>query len=374
MDPPMPWEERTDYRSVSGVAQFLSGDRLDIKFAVKEVLRESAHLRRSTWTRLKRLGRYLKRVPRYVTMFRWQTKGTRVMKIGVDASHAGCQRTRKSTSGVLITNGHHMLCDQSATQGRVRLSSGEAEYAAMVKGVAEGLFVKNILKFLGENVELELETDSTAAIGTARRLGAGKKMRHMETEAFFLQGLIRQKEISIKKKLGTEHPPDIATKHLPWSQMVKLLGMLDVKLLTLAGLAVLPGAEAQVVQRHYQRAATAVAEMRKKGSGASFVDWVQFTLACYGACVLCATLLRQLAVLGQALGGCGAPRALVQRSGDADAELVMLTSPSGEKAHLYESCKALAHLKPQKVKRWPVCVKCLEEKERQIDSKKQKDG
>ena len=68
------------------------------------------------------------------------------MKIGVDASHTGCQRTRKSTTGVLITLGHHLLCDQSATQGRVRLSSGEAEYAAMVKGVAEGLFVKNILK------------------------------------------------------------------------------------------------------------------------------------------------------------------------------------------------------------------------------------
>ena len=60
-------------------------------------------------------------------------------------------------------------------------------------------------------------------------------------------------------------------------------------------------------------------------------------------------------------------------SGDADQDLVMLTTPSGEKAHLYESCKALAHLKPQKVKRWPVCTKCLEEKEVRIDAQRQKE-
>ena len=70
------------------------------------------------------------------------------------------------------------------------------------------------------------------------------------------------------------------------------------------------------------------------------------------------------------MGGYGAPRAR-SCSGDPDQDLVMLTTPSGEKAHLYESCKALAHLKPQKVKRWPVCTKCLEEKEVRIDARKQ---
>ena len=152
--------------------------------------------------------------------------------------------------------------------------------------------------------------------------------------------------------------------------MSKLLGMLGVKLLTLAGAAVLPVAEAQVVQRHYQRAATAVAEMRRRSGGADFVEVAKTLLACYGMCVLAVTLLKQGLALGQALGGYGASRA---RSRDVDGdELVMLTTPSGEKAHLYESCAALAHLKPQKVKRWPVCVKCLEEKERQTDSKKAK--
>ena len=38
-----------------------------------------------------------------------------------------------------------------------RLSSAEAEYSALVKGVAEGLFVHSIMRFLRKEVELETE-------------------------------------------------------------------------------------------------------------------------------------------------------------------------------------------------------------------------
>ena len=111
----------------------------------------------------------------------------------------------------------------SSTQTTVRLSSGEAEYAALVKGAAEAIFIRNLLRFMWEEEEIELESDSTAAIGAVKRIGPGKRLRHVEVELFFLQQLVRQGVIAIVKRDGKNHPPDICTKHLAWPDIKRLL-------------------------------------------------------------------------------------------------------------------------------------------------------
>ena len=88
----------------------------------------------------------------------------------VDGNHAGCVRTRKSTTCVIVRLAAHMVQDLSETQGTVRLSSCEAEYAALVRGSQEGLYVKNLLRFFGRSGEVELESDSSSAVGTFCRL------------------------------------------------------------------------------------------------------------------------------------------------------------------------------------------------------------
>ena len=120
--------------------------------------RDAGEPRADAWTRLKRLGRYLLKAPRYILVFRWQ-KPTSKIKVTVDASHAGCVRTRKSTTCVVVRLGNHMIQDLSETQGTIRLSSGEAEYAGLVRGSQDGLYVKNLLRFFGRSAEVELETD-----------------------------------------------------------------------------------------------------------------------------------------------------------------------------------------------------------------------
>ena len=74
-----------------------------------------------------------------------------------------------------------------------------------------------------------------------KRIGPGKRLRHVEVELFFLQQLVRQGVISIVKRDGKNHPPDICTKHLAWPDIKRLLAMLDVRLLTLAGVNLLAG-------------------------------------------------------------------------------------------------------------------------------------
>ena len=80
---------------------------------------------------LKRLGRFLIGRTRYVILFRRQ--GERVaLHTQVDTDHAGCLKTRKSTSGGIPKLGRHTIRTWSLTQAEIALSSGEAEYYGVV--------------------------------------------------------------------------------------------------------------------------------------------------------------------------------------------------------------------------------------------------
>lgn len=130
-DPPLQGREVREHRGGVGTAGFLAGDRTDVKYSVKEIQRDGAKPRRSTVQKMKRLARYIQRVPRYVNVYRWQRvkRGVRRKLQGaVDADHAGCKRTRKSTHCVILRIGGHVLTDFSATQaGLPALSRGEPE-------------------------------------------------------------------------------------------------------------------------------------------------------------------------------------------------------------------------------------------------------
>lgn len=240
--------EVREHRGGVGTGGFLAGDRIDIKFPVKEVQRDGALPRRSSVRKMKRIARYLKRVPRFVNVYRWQKvkRGVRRKLQGaVDADHAGCLRTRRSTQCIIMRVGKHVLLDQSQTQpGLPALSSGESKYRGLTRCAVEALYVRNLLRFLRLESEIELETDSSAAKGCSGRLGAGKRMRHLEVQNFFLQGLIKERQVTVKKVKGTEQIADLGMKHLSWPTMVTLLQMMDVKLLTLGGVSILPTCEA----------------------------------------------------------------------------------------------------------------------------------
>ena len=53
-----------------------------------------------------------------------------------DSDHAGCVRTRKSTSGGVITHGRHVLKTYSKGQAVIALSSAKAEYYGLVSAMS----------------------------------------------------------------------------------------------------------------------------------------------------------------------------------------------------------------------------------------------
>ena len=58
--------DSTLYRAIAARANYLSQDRSDIQFAVKELSRKMSNPNELDWLKIKRLAQYLFRVPRIV--------------------------------------------------------------------------------------------------------------------------------------------------------------------------------------------------------------------------------------------------------------------------------------------------------------------
>ena len=125
-------EQHSHFRFFSMRAAFLAEDRADLKFPTKELARCMSAPTTVAWDQLRKLGRYLVQAPRVVQIFRRQKRPS-VMTIYSDSDHAGCLRTRRSTSASVVMLGTHCLKVSSTTQVPIALSSGESEWYALVK-------------------------------------------------------------------------------------------------------------------------------------------------------------------------------------------------------------------------------------------------
>ena len=108
--------------------------------------------------------------------------------------------------------GKHTMKHWSSTQASIALSSGEAEFAGLIRGAGQGLGYQALLRDLGVGAPLRVWTDSTAAIGICTRQGLGK-LRHLDTHTLWIQQAVRTNRVDLKKVLGEKNPADLLTKH-----------------------------------------------------------------------------------------------------------------------------------------------------------------
>ena len=85
------------------------------------------------------------------------------------------------------------------------LSSAEAEYMAMIKGVHEALALRIILLEMNIESIIEIFTDSSAAKCSAEKPGL-MHMRHMQLRELFLKQIVQQGMVIITK-LGKQENP-----------------------------------------------------------------------------------------------------------------------------------------------------------------------
>ena len=139
----------------------------------------------------------------------------------VDADWAGDPKTRSTSGGVAIGpcfTGQHW----SVTQATVSLSSTESE---ITKGCIEALCVKHLLEHqTARPFNIEVWTDSSSAKAIMQRLGPGRRAKHLEVQAMWVQQLAKIDLISLIK-LNTL-VAGLLTIHVPRAVFDKLAGMM----------------------------------------------------------------------------------------------------------------------------------------------------
>ena len=220
---PVDAETHKLYRRMVGKLLWLTNVRNDIMFAVKELSRGLQQPTLLHMNKLKHLLRYLAGTKTLAETLRPNrqllldpSKTAIDINTFVDSDWAGCNTTRKSTSGCALFVLGVNLCGISRTQQTIALSSGEAELYAIGLGVSESLYVRTLLleSKLCSKCNITLHTDSTAGKSMASRRGLSRKTKHVQLRFLFVQELVLSGQIRLKKVLGTNNPSDIFTKYL----------------------------------------------------------------------------------------------------------------------------------------------------------------
>jgi hypothetical protein len=119
-------------------------------------------------------------------------------------------------------HGEHGVRWYSSTQATPSLSSGESEFNSVVKAVASGMGMQAFALDLGAKMDISVGTDSSAAIGMARRTGLGKT-RHVATALLWIQAVIKKGTVKLFKEPGTENVADAGTKYLSSPKMEAIM-------------------------------------------------------------------------------------------------------------------------------------------------------
>ena len=105
------------FQMLAARLNYIAQDDPTVQFAAKELCRKMSSATNQDFSKLKKLVRFLVGVEEEVLWeYPWQNeREATAIKIQVDSDWAGCERTRRSTSGGCITVGQHQLRTWSST-------------------------------------------------------------------------------------------------------------------------------------------------------------------------------------------------------------------------------------------------------------------
>ena len=176
------------YQQETGIRIYVSSGRFDMQFCVKRLSEMMSKPRRLGDLRLATLVRYL--------------VGTRKVSLRFDyrRTATSCEFPWTPTR-LAVKNGTPLMEGFTSTEPWV-----------LEKQNSTDLQTKHMYEEMGRTINIDVETDSTAAIGMCSRTGVWKT-RHIQVRWLWIQ-TIRDKVVRLKREKGIENETDIGTKEL----------------------------------------------------------------------------------------------------------------------------------------------------------------
>ncbi|KAJ0903945.1 putative RNA-directed DNA polymerase [Helianthus annuus] len=223
--------DQTLYRSMIGSLLYLTASRPDIMFATCVCARSQSAPRKSNLIAVKRIFRYLKGAP---TLGIWYPADGKIELSGFsDSDFAGCDKTRKSTSGGCQFLGNCLVSWQSKKQAAVSTSTAEAEYIAAASCTAQLLWLQNqLLDFGITALKTPLMLDSQAAENIIKNPVSHSTTKHIDIRHHFVRDCYEKGLISLHHVPTKDQLADVLTKALDTStfeSLISRIGMLNME-------------------------------------------------------------------------------------------------------------------------------------------------
>jgi hypothetical protein len=221
----------TKYQSMIRSLMYLTASRPDIVFAVYMCSRYQSRPTEKHLSEVKRILRYIKGT---INLGIWYPKDSGFELIAfLDADHAGCLDTRKSTSGGLQFLGDKLVSWQSKKQDCTSLSSTESEYVAMYACCAQVIWMRSQLKDYGYLFnKIPIYYDSKSSIAISCNTVHHCKSKHIDLRYHFIKEHVEKGTVELYF-VGTEYQlADLLTKSLAPSRFASLVHQIGMRCLT----------------------------------------------------------------------------------------------------------------------------------------------
>nr|GFA95312.1 putative ribonuclease H-like domain-containing protein [Tanacetum cinerariifolium] len=217
--------DRNRYQRLVRKLIYLSHTRPDIAHAVGVVSRimhqpQVAHMNAAL-----RIVRYLKRTAGHGVLFR--SNGHLNIQMYTDRDKGN----RRSTSGYFSLVGGNLVTWRSKKKKVVSLSSAEAEFRGIAKGLAKALWIRNLVSKIGfpPRGSTQIMCDNKAAIQISENPIQHNRTKHVEVDRHFIKEKLEAGIIELSFVKSSDQLADILTKAVGTDMFHKCLSKLNFR-------------------------------------------------------------------------------------------------------------------------------------------------
>jgi hypothetical protein len=179
---------------------------------------------------MKRVLRYLRGSLDFSLHLQRSASSSKLM-VYTDADWAGCPDTRRSSSGYVVFLDDNLVSWSSKRQNIVSRSSAEDEYRAVVNGVAEACWLRQLLQEL--HAPLSKSTlvycNNVSAVYLSTNPVQHQRTKHVEIDLHFVRERVAIGDVRVLHVLMTSQFTDIFTKGLPTSVFLEFQSSLNIR-------------------------------------------------------------------------------------------------------------------------------------------------
>jgi hypothetical protein len=223
-----PVADASQFRSIAGALQYLTFTRSDIAYDAQQICLHMYDPREAHLTAMKRILRYLHGTPDFGLLLRRSSSSDLV--VYTNADWVGCLDTRRSTSGYVVFLGDNLVSWSAKRQTAVSRSCAETEYRAVVNGVAEATWLRQLLHELQAPPSrcTLVYCDNISVVYLSTNPFQHQRTKHVEIDLHFIREKVAIGQVRVLHVPTISQFVDIFTKGLPSSVFNEFRSSLNI--------------------------------------------------------------------------------------------------------------------------------------------------